>query len=75
LAAIMGRWQQVGDMETPLTPQNPSYVSLNDGWRPVKRWIGLLTASHTHTPVQAGPITGRSKFEASAAGFGLVWAA
>ena len=75
LAAIMGRWRQVRDMGTPLTPQNISYVSLlNDRWGPLKQWIGLLTAPHTHTPVQAGP-TGSSKFGGSEAGFGLVWPA
>ena len=35
MAAIMGRWRQVRDMETPPTPRNPLYVSLNDGWRPL----------------------------------------
>ena len=56
LAAIMGRWRQVRDMETPPTPPNPLYVSLNDGWRRMKQWIDLLlTASHTHTPGQACP--------------------
>ena len=56
LAAIMGQlWQQVRDMETPPTPQNPLYVSLVDGWGPLKRWIDILMAPYTHTPVQAGP--------------------
>ena len=31
LAAIIGQWRQVRDMETPPTPLNPLYVSLNDG--------------------------------------------
>ena len=74
LAAIMGRWQQVRNMETPPTPQKPLYVSLDDGWRPLKQWIGLLTSQHTHTPVQAGP-TGSSQFGGSEAGFGLLWPA
>ena len=69
LAAIMGRSPQVRDMETPPTPQNPLYVSLNDGWRRLKQWIGLLTAPHTHTPVQAVP-TGSSQFGGSEAGLG-----
>ena len=30
LAAIMGQWRQVRDMETPPAPQNPLYVSLNE---------------------------------------------
>ena len=30
LAAIMGWWRQVRDMETPPTPQNPLDVSLDD---------------------------------------------
>ena len=55
LGTIMGWWRQVRDMETPLAPQNPLYVSLDDGWRPLKKWIGLLMAPHTHMPVQAGP--------------------
>ena len=71
LAAIMGQWRQVRDMETPPTPQNPLYVSLNDGWRPLKQWIGLPIAPHTRTPVQAGP-TGSSQFGGSETRFGLV---
>ena len=73
LAAVMGRWRQVRDIETPLTPQNALYVSLNDGWRPLKQLIGLPMAPHTHTPVQAGP-TGSSQLGGST-GFGLVWTA
>ena len=69
LATIMGQWRQVRDMETPLTPQNASYVSLNDGWRPLKQWIGLPIAPHTHTHVQAGP-TGSSQFGGSGACLG-----
>ena len=72
LAAIMGRWRQVRDMETPPTPPNPFYVSLDDRWRPLKQWIGLLMTPHTHMPVQAGP-DGNSQFGGSEAGFGLVW--
>ena len=72
LAAIMGWWQQVRDMETLLTPQNPSHVSLNEGKRPLKQWIGFLMEPHTHMPVQAGP-TGSSQLGGSEAGFGLVW--
>jgi len=64
VTAIMGQCQQVRDMETPLKPQNPWHVSLMDGGRPLKQWIGLLTAPYTHTPVQAGP-TGSSKFGGS----------
>ena len=45
-AAVMGRWRQVRDTEAPLTPQNPSYVSLNDQWGPLKRWI-----DRHHTPI------------------------
>ena len=74
LAAIMGQWRQVRDMETPPTPQNPWYVSLNDEWGPLKQWIGLLTTPHTHIPVQAGP-TDSIQFGGSEAGFGLVWPA
>ena len=74
LAAIMGRWQQVRDTETPLAPQNPMYVSLNDGWGPLKRWIDVLMAPRTHTPVQAGP-TGSSRFGGCDTRFGLVWPA
>ena len=73
-AAIMMPWQQVRGMETSLTPQIPLYVSLNDGWGHLKRWIGVLMAPHTHTPVQAGPY-GNSQFGGSEAGFGLVWPA
>ena len=72
LAAIMGRWRQVRDMETTPTPLNPFYVSLDDGWRPLKQWIDVLTAPHTNTPGQTGP-TGSSKFGGSEAGLGLVW--
>ena len=70
LAAIIVWWWQVRDIDTPPAPQNPSFVSLNDGWRPLKQWIGLLTAPHTHMPVQAGP-TGA--FSLGAMRLGLGW--
>ena len=73
LAAIMGRRQQVRDVETPPTPQNPLYVSPNDGWRPLKQWIGLPMVPHTPMPVQAGP-TGSSQFGSlGALRWGLGW--
>ena len=68
LAASVGRWRQVVDMETPPTSQTPLYVSLNDRWCTLKQWISLLMEPHTHMRVQAGP-TGRSKFGGSEAGF------
>ena len=74
LAGIMGQCRQVRDVETHPTPPNPLNVSLNDGQRPLKQWIGLLMASHTHAPAQAGP-TGSSQFWGADAGFGLVWPA
>ena len=55
LTSIKGRWRQDGDIETRPIPQNPLYVSLKGGWRPLKQWIGHLMAPHTHTPVKAGP--------------------
>jgi len=55
LAATMGRWRQDRDIEAPRTLKNSSYVPLNDGWGPLKHWIGLHTTPHTCMPVQAGP--------------------
>ena len=63
-----------GHGDTPNPSESPWYVSLNDGWRPLKQWIVLLTASHTHTPVQAGP-TDSSELGGSEAGFGILYRA
>ena len=55
-------------------PLESLYVSLSDGWGPLRRWVYALTALHTCTHVQAG-LAGSSQFGGSEAGFGLVWPA
>ena len=57
-----------GHRGTP-TSQNPSHVSLNDGWGPLRQWIDVLTAPRTHMLVQAGP-TGSSSLGALRRGLG-----
>ena len=68
-AAIMERWRRLGDMDAPPSPWNCLYVYLNDGWGPLRHWVGILTAPHIRTPVQAAPTGSSTQFAVSEAGF------
>jgi len=55
------------------TSQNPSHVSLNDGWGPLRQWIGVLTAPHhSHMLDQGGP-PGSTQFWGYRGLSGLGW--
>ena len=60
-------------METRPIPKNSLHVSLNDGWGPQKFWVGVLTAAHTHTPVQTGPTGSPRQCSLGALRRGLGW--